>query len=348
MTSEVNFPLKGAVRRPFLVLRAVRRPFWVLLLALFAVSCASESEFVAQGAAQGSTFVVRAYGDSLNVAESDIARWLSDYNRAVSAWDPQSELSRLNRGEVLVPTLVLRDLLQVAEGIRQATDSLVEPALEPVLQAWGFTAGTQMLPSAAGAERDSALVDSLMQLVRWAPPVEGAEGLSLRHPINVNAFAQGHSVDLVLDSLRTRGATAAFVEIGGEIRTFGRKPNGQPFTVGIEKPLTSGDRSLQLTVELEDRALATSGNYRKFQSDPKTGQRFGHSMNPRTGWPAPTDVLSATLIGPSCAEADAYATLAMVQGVEATKVWLAQHPEWDAILIYSAADGALGIYNSMK
>ena len=337
MTSVVNYLFKGALGCPFLALAAA-----------LAVGCASESEFVVQGEAQGSTFVVRAYGDSLNLSESDVARWLADYNKAVSVWDPQSELSRLNRGETLAPSLILSDLLRMTEGIRVATDSLVEPALEPVLRAWGFTAGTQLLPSAQGAQRDSVIVDSLMALVRWAWPETTPEGTRLAHPINVNAFAQGHSVDLVLDSLRARGATAAFVEIGGEVRCFGLKPNGDVFKVGIEKPLTSGDRSLQLTVELEDRALATSGNYRKFQVDSATGQRFGHSLDPRTGWPAPTDVLSATLIGPSCAEADAYATMAMVLGVDGTRQWLAQHPEWDAILIYSDALGALQIYNSLK
>jgi thiamine biosynthesis lipoprotein len=337
MTSVVNYLFKGALGRPFLALAAA-----------LAVGCASESEFVVQGEAQGSTFVVRAYGDSLNLSESDVARWLAYYNKAVSVWDSQSELSRLNRGEALSPSLILSDLLRMTEGIRVATDSLVEPALEPVLRAWGFTAGTQLLPSAQGAQRDSVIVDSLMALVRWARSETTPEGTRLAHPINVNAFAQGHSVDLVLDSLRARGATAAFVEIGGEVRCFGLKPNGDVFKVGIEKPLTSGDRSLQLTVELEDRALATSGNYRKFQVDSATGQRFGHSLDPRTGWPAPTDVLSATLIGPSCAEADAYATMAMVLGVDGTKQWLAQHPEWDAILIYSDAQGALQIYNSLK
>jgi thiamine biosynthesis lipoprotein len=337
MTSVVSQRFKGALGRPFLALTAA-----------LVVGCASESEFVVQGEAQGSTFVLRAYGDSLNLIESDVARWLADYNKAVSVWDPKSELSRLNRGETLAPSLILSDLLRMTEGIRVATDSLVEPALEPVLRAWGFTAGTQLIPSSRGAQRDSVIVDSLMALVHWTAPEVTPDGTRLTHPINVNAFAQGHSVDLVLDSLRARGATAAFVEIGGEVRSFGLKPDGDAFKVGIEKPLTSGDRSLQLTVELEDRALATSGNYRKFQVDSATGQHYGHSLDPRTGWPAPTDVLSATLIGPSCAEADAYATMAMVLGLERTKYWLAQHPEWDAILIYSDAQGVLQIYNSLK
>ena len=105
MTSEVNSPLKGAPGRLFLALATA-------VLA----ACASESELVVQGEAQGSTFVVRAYGDSLNLSESDVARWLADYNKAVSAWDPQSELSRLNRGEVVATTPVLNELLLVAEG----------------------------------------------------------------------------------------------------------------------------------------------------------------------------------------------------------------------------------------
>ena len=96
MTSVVNQWFKGAFGRPFLALAAA-----------LVVGCASESEFVVQGEAQGSTFVVRAYGDSLNLSESDVARWLADYNKAVSVWDPQSELSRLNRGETLAPSLIL-------------------------------------------------------------------------------------------------------------------------------------------------------------------------------------------------------------------------------------------------
>jgi thiamine biosynthesis lipoprotein len=240
-------------------------------------------------------------------------------------------------------------LLLITGVLREATDSIVEPSLEPILKAWGFTAGgSPLLPSGEGAARDSVLVDSLMLRVRWTP-IAGVKGpLTLARPINVNAFAQGHSVDLLLDSLRARGATAAFVEIGGEVRAFGQKSEDKSFTVGIEKPLTSGDRSLQLTVKLDDRALATSGNYRKFQVDSATGLKYGHSIDPRTGWPAPTDMLSATLIGPTCAEADAYATMAMVIGMQGTKQWLAGHPEWDAILIYSDPKGGVKIYNSLK
>lgn len=335
----VRSALRGAIWRPFL-----------LLLAAGAIaSCASSSqEFVVEGEAQGSTFVVRAYGDSLRVSEADIARWLQEYNEAVSVWDPSSELSRLNRGEAVTPSAILADLLLITGVLREATDSTVEPALEPILRAWGFTAGSQLLPSGEGLARDSALVDSLMLRVQWNPIAAVKGPLTLARPINVNAFAQGHSVDLLLDSLRARGASAAFVEVGGEVRAFGQKSEDKSFTVGIEKPLTSGDRSLQLTVKLDDRALATSGNYRKFQVDSATGLKYGHSIDPRTGWPASTDMLSATLIGPTCVEADAYATMAMVLGMQGTKQWLAGHPEWDAILIYSDPKGGVRIYNSLK
>lgn len=337
MTLEVNTFLKGASGRLFLACAAAA-----------SAACAPDtSELFAEGEAQGTTFVVRAYGDSLDATQDDIARWLAAYNRAVSAWDPHSELSVLNAGSEVQPSAILNDLLLVAEAVRTATDSVVEPALEPVLRAWGFSVGTNVLPTEAGPVRDSAIVDSLRALVRWEAPVRGTQGaVRLPRPINVNAFAQGHSVDLLLDSLRAHGATAAFVEVGGEVRAFGRKPNGDAFTVGIEKPLTSGDRNLQVTLELEDRALATSGNYRKFQIDPVTGEKYGHSLNPRTGWPARTNLLSATLMGPTCAEADAFATMAMVLGLEATKDWLAQHPEWDAILIYSDSQGAFNVFDS--
>lgn len=337
MTLEVNLPEKGALGRLFLACAAA-----------LGASCAPETpELFADGEAQGTTFVVRAYGDSLEATQDDIARWLAAYNRAASAWDPQSELSVLNAGGEVQPSAIITDLLLVAEALRTATDSVVEPALEPVLQAWGFSVDGNLLPTAEGPARDSAIVDSLLARVRWEAPIRADHGgLRLPRPLNVNAFAQGHSVDLLVDSLRAHGATAAFVEVGGEVRAFGRKPNGDAFTVGIEKPLTSGDRNLQLTLELEDRALATSGNYRKFQTDPVTGEKYGHSLNPQTGWPARTDLLSATLIGPTCVEADAFATMSMIQGLEWTKSWLSRHPEWDAVLIYSDARGGFRVFDS--
>ena len=92
---------------------------------------------------------VGAYGDSLDLTQDDIARWLDAYNRAASAWDPNSELSRLNRGEAVRPSPVLADLLVVTEALRTATDSVVEPALEPVLAAWGFSVGENLLPTSS-------------------------------------------------------------------------------------------------------------------------------------------------------------------------------------------------------
>ena len=177
-------------------------------------------------------------------------------------------------------------------------------------------------------------------------PAPGREGT--RTQLNFMSFSQGHSVDIVCDSLRARGATAAFVEIGGEVRTFGVKPDGSSYKVGIELPHQGKSSEYAQTVELNERALATSGNYRNYKVDPVTGAHYGHTLDAKTGWPIQTDVLSATLIGPTCAEADGMATAAMAMGMEKTKQWLAQHPEWDALLITGNEAEGLQVWASWR
>ena len=166
--------------------------------------------------------------------------------------------------------------------------------------------------------------------------------------LNFMSFSQGHSVDVVLDYLKARGATAAFVEIGGEVRTFGQKPDGTSFRVGIEQPQEAKGKELMETVELQERALATSGNYRNYKTDPATGAHYGHTLDAKTGWPIQTDVLSATMMGPSCALADGMATAAMAMGLERTRKWLQAHPEWDAILIYGSEKEGLSVWSTLK
>jgi thiamine biosynthesis lipoprotein len=124
------------------------------------------------------------------------------------------------------------------------------------------------------------------------------------------------------------------VEIGGEVRASGTKPDEQLWKVGIDKPADENlERELTMSVKLQDKALATSGNYRKFVEI--NGQKYGHSLSPLSGYPAKTDVLSATIIADDCITADAYATAFMVLGFEKSKLSIGQESGLEAILIYS-------------
>jgi thiamine biosynthesis lipoprotein len=342
------YPLTTLEANSSLRKKAALAAFFCLFLLVW--SCrAPEDALYFEGEAQATTFHITVYGDA-HVEAIDIQRWLAEYNHVASPWDSTSLITALNGPALVAPDHpYLCELLQIGQALYLETDGALDPTLAPVIEAWGFGVGpATILPG------DTLALEALMEHVgdtSWfslaktctgqspiklaldkGPRVPGREGV--RTQLNFMSFSQGHSVDIVCDSLRARGATAAFVEIGGEVRTFGVKPDGSAYKVGIELPQAGKSSDYAQTVELDARALATSGNYRNYKVDPATGAHYGHTLDAKTGWPIQTEVLSATMIGPTCAEADGMATAAMSMGLEKTKQWLAQHPEWDGLLIY--------------
>ncbi len=348
------------VGNPYLLRKAALAAFFGALLSVAGCQPAEETLYF-EGEAQATTFHITVYGDA-HVEASDIQRWLAEYNHVASPWDSTSLISALNGSVVVAPDHpYLCELLQIGRALYYETKGALDPTLAPVIEAWGFGVGPATL-----APSDTLALKAFMQHVgdtSWfslahlctgdspaklalnqGRPAPGREGT--RTQLNFMSFSQGHSVDIVCDSLRARGATAALVEIGGEVRTFGVKPDGSAYKVGIELPQQGKSSEYAQTVELHERALATSGNYRNYKVDPATGAHFGHTLDAKTGWPIQTDVLSATLIGPTCAEADGMATAAMAMGMEKTKQWLVEHPEWDALLIYGNEAEGLQVWAS--
>ena len=157
--------------------------------------------------------------------------------------------------------------------------------------------------------------------------------------LNFNAIAQGYTSDVIADYFLSKQITNFIVEVGGEIVIHGRNTlKGKSWTIGIDNPLQKPDedREIVATVELTDCGLATSGNYRKLWTDSLTGQKYVHTINPKTGRPQPSNLLSATVIAPSAMLADGYATTLMaLGGIEKAKDFLAQHKELKAVLLYS-------------
>lgn len=306
----------------------------LLPLLLFATlsGCDSAKRMEARGYAQGSTYSIVYYNDGTDL-QYQVDSILVAYDRVLSTYQPNSYISRWNNGtlkDAQQPawfTEVVGRSLEVA----QETDGAFDITVKPLMDFWfGRKWDTSQV--------DSAQVDSILALV-------GSEHLSrqgdifvkddARVQLDVNAIAQGHSVDVVAGMLTSKGCGAFLVEIGGEVFARGTKPDGKPWTVGIDRPSDDGnpDRNLALSVRLTDRGLATSGNYRKFVE--VNGEKLGHSLDPRTGHPATTDVLSATIIAPDAATADAYATACMVMGLERCKQFITAHEGIEGVLIYS-------------
>jgi FAD:protein FMN transferase len=136
--------------------------------------------------------------------------------------------------------------------------------------------------------------------------------------------------------------------IGGEVYAKGKKPDGSNWKVGIEKPVDNQDGVNPLTaiVKIENKALNTSGNYRKFYIE--NGIRYSHEINPKTGYPAKNSLLSATVLAIDCITADAYATAFMVMGLEKSIQFLSKHPELSAYLIYSDEKGNYQVFESAE
>jgi thiamine biosynthesis lipoprotein len=163
--------------------------------------------------------------------------------------------------------------------------------------------------------------------------------------IDVNAIAQGYSVDIVSEFLEKKGCKNYLVEIGGELKATGLNPENGIWRIGIDKPIDGNQDSganLQTIIEISGKSLATSGNYRKFFVE--NGVKYAHSINPKTGYPAKNNLLSATIVADDCMTADAYATACMVSGLDKSLQILNKVKGLDAYLVFSDNQGNFKVY----
>ena len=165
--------------------------------------------------------------------------------------------------------------------------------------------------------------------------------------LDCSAIAKGFGCDLVGRLFQRKGIENYMIEIGGEVVTSGLNPDRLPWKVGVTKPSDDSlntSHELQTILNVTDKAMATSGNYRNFYY--KGGKKYAHTIDPKTGYPVQHNILSATVIAKSCAEADAYATSFMVMGLEKAQKVMERHPELMAYIIYSDQNGENAIWYS--
>ena len=225
-------------------------------------------------------------------------------------------------------------------GISKDTDGAFDITVAPLVNAWGFGFKTQQMP-------DKHQVDSILSFVgkgKFKVVNEGKKRVpqksDKRTMLDFSAIAKGYGSDVVARLLKSHDIKNFMVEIGGEIVTCGNSEKRLPWKIGVTKPVDdslSVDNELQTILNITDKAMATSGNYRKFYY--KGGKKYAHTINPSTGFPVQHNILSATVITKNCAGADAYATSFMVLGMEDTKKVLEKHPELMVYLIYANDKG---------
>ena len=318
--------------------------FIAVSLFSFSANSFSQQEPVRiSGNAQGTTYHVTYYDEKNRDFFNEIETLLKNFDKSVSLWDSTSIISRVNNNE---KNVVLDEYFKVCYNkcleVSKATDGAFDCTVGPLVKGWGFSFKKK-------AKMDSAMVDSLRKFVGYQM-VEMKDGKIIkkdnRIKLDFNALAQGYSVDLVSQLLDSKKIDNYIVEIGGEVYAKGKKPNGLPWKAGIEKPIDNveGSNPLKAIVKLENRALNTSGNYRKFYIE--NGIRYSHEINPKTGYPAHNSLLSATLFVADCMTADAYATAFMVMGLERSITFLSKHHELLAYLIYSDENGKFKVFQS--
>ncbi len=252
---------------------------------------------------------------------------LEQFNQSVNHYLPDSEISRFNRADSLRFTLpYFYAVLQQSAEIVRLTNGAFDPTVAPLVNAWGFGPEGGELPDSVG-------VDSLLRLVGFDKISFDSERVIKKQPnvqLNFSAVAKGYGVDVVANYLQQHGITNMMVEIGGEVVALGTNRKGEAWRIGIDNPEQPGQ--MNVAVGLVNQAMATSGNYMNYYE--QDGQKYAHTIDPRTGYPVQHSVLSASVIANDCMTADAYATAFMVLELEETRAILVQNPTLNAYLIY--------------
>jgi thiamine biosynthesis lipoprotein len=278
------------------------------------------AELHMSGRTMGTTYNVKyrptQNSPSLKTIQTDVDALLGEINHIMSTYDPESELSRLNR----LPTTdwvsvsdPLRAVLKAALEIGAQSEGAFDITVGPLVNLWGF--GPEVHPDRIPRETDIAAARTRSGLDKIALS-ETQPAMRKHRPdvfLDLSGIAKGYGVDRVSELMTARGIEHYVVEIGGEIRARGFKERETPWRIAIEKPLP-GERSVHTMLALSDMALATSGNYRNFFEI--AGRRYSHTIDPATGWPVDNHLVSVTVLADTSMRADAWATAFQVLGPE--------------------------------
>jgi thiamine biosynthesis lipoprotein len=295
-----------------------------------------------KGYAQGTTYQI-LYLDDRNFQRS-VDSILIAIDNSLSTYNKRSIITNFNQADSLLEVdAYFIAVFNMAKEVYTTTGGAFNPTVTHLVNAWGF--GFENTE-----KTDSNSIDSLLKLVDF-------DGISIQNNkviknrkelmLDFNAIAQGYTVDVLADFFDEKNIKNYMIEVGGEIIVKGKNAEKKSWRIGIDKPIENQEeRVLEAVINLENAALATSGNYRKFYE--KDGVKYSHTINPVTGYPVRHTLLSATVVTDNCALADAYATAFMVVGLEKSKEILKENPTLEALLIYTNEKGTLSSYSTPK
>jgi len=286
-----------------------------------------------RGEAQGTTYTVK-YLAVDSVPQAAIEASLEEVDVEMNAWRAESALSRFNAFartdtvfEVADPAGVWSLLWDISSDVHRESKGAFDVAVAPLMNLWGFRMQHRDVVTPEQVDSVRAFARFRTDVVDYDDVLDAqgrrvAGHLSKGDPraaLDFNAVAQGYTVDGLAEVLLDRGVEDMMVELGGEVKCLGRNLKGDLWRIAIDRPQAEG-RTLQAVLALDNTSICTSGNYRKVSM--VNGQKLSHTLDPRTGAPVTHGLLSATVVTPSAAYADAYATVCMVLGPDRGAAWV--------------------------
>ena len=325
----------------------MRKLTFLFVLCFIFISCTKETVTAKrfQGEALGTTYSVQYFSEKDINFENAMDSIMEEINTSMSTYSTKSDISRINRGDTTIQ--VDEHFLKVfkaSEKVYKESNGFFDPTVGALVNAYGFGPGKQL------REIDSTDLDSLNKLTGFDKLVLEEDGtISKEHPLiylDFNAIAKGYAIDVIGKYLENKDVQNYLIELGGELRAKGiNLERDSEWIVGIDDPnQVEGERSLIAKIKLENAAMATSGNYRKYRIDSVTGQRYVHTVNPLTGKAERSNLLSASVLTENCMLADGYATAFMALGLERSKEMLQRVDGVGAYLIYSGENGEVEVY----
>lgn len=286
-----------------------------------------------QGQVFGTYYNIR-YSAKSNL-EKQILASFEEFDNSLSTFNKKSVISRINTNENDSTDAFFRAMFSCAKETYEISEGAFDPTVAPIVNLWGF--GFRKKEQAT--ERT---IDSLLQFVGFDKVWLKDERLVKATPeimLDASAIAKGQACDVIAELLRENDCRNYLVDIGGEIVCQGVNNKGEAWKVGINKPVddkTGSVNELQEIIQSSALCMATSGNYRQFYYE--EGQKRSHTIDPRTGYPVKHNLLSATVIAPTCMQADAMATACMVLGEEKALQMTESIENTECYLIYAQGD----------
>lgn len=297
------------------------------------------SNFTIRGQAQGTTYQVSYYADEPVIERRSIDSIVAVIDSSMSLYKPYSRINLFNDGtaKAFVLDPHFRAVMAKSFEIYHQSEGVFDVTVAPLVQLWGFGPTPQAnLPTPDDVRHALSCVG--MDKIRLCGDTLVKEELCVR--IDLNGIAQGYTVDVIADFMERRGIRHYVVELGGELRVQGPKPDGSPLRIGIERPAKHGEGGLmQEVLAINSGSVTTAGSYRRFIEN--DGTTLSHHIDPETGYPFQSDIISATIYAPDAMTADGYDNVIMAMKPDEAIAFVDNLPGVEVFIIYVAEDGTM-------